>query len=292
MLFSLAPGSEARGGANGPVIVFLSDFGIADDSVSQCKGVIESVSPGTVVVDMTHNIPPYDIRLAAFYLADSALAWPAGTVFLAVVDPGVGTSRKGAVLKTKSGHFFVGPDNGLFTLAARRFGIEKMVSIENRSFMRKSVTSTFHGRDVYSPVAARLARDPLVLDKLGPAISAPVLLDWPAPVAGTATVTGSLLRVESPYGNIWTDIDAAAVKRSGLVEGSVLVIDLGGRVLTVPFVSTFGDVPEGAPLAYINSRGLLSFALNMGDFSGKYGARAGEPVTVSVSSSAFAADGR
>ena len=141
-------------------------------------------------------------------------------------------------------------------------------------------------------MAARLARDPLVFDKLGPAISKPVMLDWPVPLVGTSTVAGSLLRVESPYGNVWTDIDAAAVKRSGLTEGLILAINFGGRVLTVPFVATFGDVPESAPLAYINSRGLLSFALNMGNFAGKYAARAGETVTVSVSSAAFAADGR
>ncbi len=292
LLLSLVPRPAAMNGAADPVIVFLSDFGIADDSVSQCKGVIESAAPGTVVVDMTHNVPPYDIRLAAFYLADSALVWPPGTVFLAIVDPGVGTSRKSAVLKTKSGHFFVGPDNGLFTLAARRLGIEKIISIENRSFMRKTVTTTFHGRDVYSPVAARLAREPLILDRLGPPITAPVMLDWPAPAVGTGTVTGAFLRVEIPYGNVWTDIDAAAAGQSGFTGGSILAVKLKDRVLTVPFVSTFGDVPQGEPLAYINSRGLLSFSLNMGDFSEKYGVRAGELVSVSIYDSALTPGGR
>jgi len=280
LLLALPQKQYAGEAPKAPVIVFLSDFGTADDSVSQCKGVMESVLPGARVVDMTHEIPPYDIRLAAFYLADSAPVWPAGTVFAAVVDPGVGTSRKAAALKTKSGQFFVGPDNGLFTLAIRRFGIEKMVSIENASYMRRSVTTTFHGRDIYAPVAAWLARDPSVLERLGPEISSPVLLDWPVPAAGTGTITGALLRVETPYGNIWTDIEGRDIRQSGIKEGDILAVTLGGRVLNIPFVTTFGDVAKGTPLAYINSRGLFSLALNMENFAEKYGAQAGQPVGV------------
>ena len=266
-----------------PAIVFLSDFGTVDDSVSQCKGVMESVLPGARVVDMTHEIPPYDIRLAAFYLADSALVWPSGTVFVAVVDPGVGTSRKAAAIRTKTGHFFVGPDNGLFTLVMRKFGVEKAVSIENAAYTRKLVTTTFHGRDIYSPVAAWLARDPSVFEKLGPPIAAPVMLDLPAPSVGTGTITGALLRVEAPYGNVWTNIDERTIRESGLKEGDTLSIGLNGRVLDIPFAHTFGDVQKGEPLAYINSRGLFSLALNMYNFSEKYGAQADQPLSVSRS---------
>jgi len=283
LLISVPQRPGAQEPARSPAIVFLSDFGTADDSVSQCKGVMESVLPGARVVDMTHEIPPYDIRLAAFYLADSALVWPAGTVFIAVVDPGVGTSRKAAALKTKSGQFFVGPDNGLFTLVMRKFGVEKIVSIENSSYTRQFVTTTFHGRDIYSPVAAWLARDPSVFEKLGPPIAAPVTLNLPAPSVGTGTITGVLLRVEAPYGNVWTNIDERTIRESGLKEGEMLSIGLNGRVLDIPFVRTFGDVQKGDPLAYINSRGLFSLALNMYNFSDKYGAQADQPVTVSLS---------
>lgn len=285
LMLSTGMRHEALGNADIPAIVFLSDFGFADDSVSQCKGVIESVFPGARVTDMTHEVPPYDIRLASFYLADSALAWPAGTVFLAVVDPGVGTSRKSAALKTKTGHFFVGPDNGIFTLAMRRLGTDRIISIENPAYMRKTVTSTFHGRDVYSPAAAWLARDPSVLEKFGPRLTKPVLLDWPVPAPGTGTIMGTLLRVEPPYGNVWTDIAEAVFRGMGINEGDTLEILLEGRVLTLPFVKTFGDVRKGEPLAYINSRGLLSLALNMGNFSQKFGLRAGLAVTVTLSAS-------
>ncbi|MCX5791497.1 MAG: SAM-dependent chlorinase/fluorinase [Elusimicrobia bacterium] len=281
LFFAFPRPDRALEAAKPPAIVFLSDFGTADDSASQCKGVMESVLPGARVVDMTHDIPPYDIHLAAFYLADSALVWPAGTVFVAVVDPGVGTARKSAALRTKSGHYFVGPDNGIFTLVMRNFGVDKIVSIENSSFTRQAVTTTFHGRDVYAPAAAWLARDPSVLEAFGPPLAAPVTLDWPVPAAGPGAVTGSLLRVETPYGNVWTDIEGRTLRAGGLKEGDTLTVGLDGRVLQVPFVRTFGDVPKGAPLAYINSRGLFSLALNMENFSEKYAAAAGQLVSVS-----------
>ena len=283
LFISMPQRPEALEAAKNPAIVFLSDFGTADDSVSQCKGVMESVLPGARVVDMTHEIPPYDIRLAAFYLADSARVWPAGTVFIAVVDPGVGTSRKAAALKTKSGQFFVGPDNGLFTLVMRKFGVEKVISIENGAYTRQLVTTTFHGRDIYSPVAAWLARAPSIFEKLGPPITAPVMLNLPAPSVGTGTITGVLLRVETPYGNSWTNIEERTIRESGLKEGDMLSIGLNGRVLDIPFVRTFGDVQKGEPLAYINSRGLFSLALNMYNFSEKYGAQPDQPVSVSLS---------
>lgn len=291
--FSLALGCLllsplAGSGATRPAaVVFLSDFGLADDAVSQCKGAMQTVTPGVNIVDLTHNVPPYDIRLAAFYLADSAAVWPKGTVFVAVVDPGVGTARKALALKTRSGQFFVGPDNGVFTLAIRRLGLEKAVSIEDKAFMRGTVTTTFHGRDIYAPAAARLARDPAALNAMGPEVRSPVMAEWPAASANPASFEGSVMRVESPYGNIWTDIDAAAVKLSGIIQGSTLTVLLGGRTLEVPFVSTFGDVPENSPLAYLNSRGLFSLALNMGDFGKTYGIKEGQAVSVTVSTLAF-----
>ncbi|MFA6034067.1 MAG: SAM-dependent chlorinase/fluorinase, partial [Myxococcota bacterium] len=167
-IFGVLAASQAF--ATTPNIVFISDFGLADDSVSQCKAVILDVAPETHVIDMTHGVVPYDIRFAAFLLADSAGYWPPGTVFLAVVDPGVGTDRKRVAIKTKSGRYFVGPDNGIFSIVARLHGIEKAVYIENMKYARTSVSSTFEGRDVFAPVAAWLIRDPAVFDRLGPVV--------------------------------------------------------------------------------------------------------------------------
>ncbi|HNW44658.1 MAG TPA: SAM-dependent chlorinase/fluorinase, partial [Elusimicrobiales bacterium] len=204
------------------------------------------------------------------------------TVFVAVVDPGVGTARKSAALKTRSGHFFVGPDNGIFTLAIRKLGLDRMVSIEDSSFVRQAVSTTFHGRDIYAPAAAWLARDPSLLSSFGPAITSPVMLNWPEASPAAGAISGTLLRVETPYGNVWTNIEEKAVRESGLKEGGALAITLGDRVLNVPFVRTFGEVEKGAPLAYINSRGLLSLALNMADFSAKFSAQAGQPVSIKL----------
>ena len=268
-------------------IVFMSDFGLTDDSVAQCKAVMFQKAPGARITDLTHNIEPFNIHLASFLLADSAKLWPAGTVFAAVVDPGVGTARRSIAIETKSGHYIVGPDNGLFTLPVRQLGLTRAVELSNKSYFRAAVTSTFHGRDVFSPVAAALAADHGVFANLGPEIKDPALLSWTPPSWDGYKLSGATLYVEAPYGNIATDIDEASVRKSGLVFGSTVTIAVAGINLDLPFVHTFGDVPKGAPLAYMNSRGLFSLAVNMGNFASSYGAEEGGTVTVTLSTGAF-----
>jgi hypothetical protein len=270
-----------------PDIVFMSDFGLTDDSVAQCKAVMLSKAPNARITDLTHNVEPFNIRLAAFLLADSAKLWPAGTVFVAVVDPGVGTARHSIALETKTGQYFVGPDNGLFTLVLRRDGLKRAVELKNKAFFRPGVTTTFHGRDVFSPVGAALADDKTVFAKLGPALKDPVQLSWDAPSCDGTKFSGTVLYVEAPYGNIATDIGEDIVNSAGLVFGSTVTVSVAGKTLDMPFVRTFGDVPQNAPLAYINSRGLLSFALDMGNFAATYNVKNGDAASVFLSTDAF-----
>lgn len=252
-------------------VLFLSDFGLFDDSVSQCKAVMQAVNPSVKITDITHNVPAYNIRMASFYLSDSAMLWPKGSVFVAVVDPGVGTSRRPIAIRTKSGHYFVGPDNGIFTLPIRNLGLDKAVHIENLSYARKDLTTTFHGRDIYAPVAARLASDPGSFSRLGREIADPVLLSWSGSEASLSGLKGSILHVEAPYGNVWTDASGEALKSLQTGNVSRLSLTIGTTTIAAPLASTFGDVPQGEPLIYINSRGLVSFALNMGNFAERYG---------------------
>lgn len=277
LFFTIAP---FEAGAAGSEIVFLSDFGTKDDSVSQCKAAIYAVNPEARITDMTHDVPPFDTRFASFLLSDSAKIWPSGTVFLAVVDPGVGTSRKAMALETNSGHIFVGPDNGLFTFPAKKLGIKKAVSLENRKYFRDLVTTTFHGRDIYAHVAGWLSKDNSTLEKMGPNLTAPVLSDWTEPRMDSSSISGSFLYIEKTYGNTATDIPGDMIEKAGLYYGATVHAVINGKEHSFPFLKTFGNVAKGRPLAYINSRGLFSLAMNMGDFSSAYGVEAGSPVKI------------
>ena len=301
-------------------IVFLSDFGLQDDAAAQCKAAIYNVYGQARVTDMTHNIPPYNKAIASFLLADAAKVWPSGTVFLAVVDPGVGSSRKMVALRTKTGHIFVGPDNGLFTFPVRKLGFSAAVSLDNPKYFREGssrpspqsmpglppiITSTFHGRDIFAPVAAHLASKPSLFPLLGRQLSSLVMLDdvqylpadpnssrkqdttpeLPSAEVSTKALSGEIIYTEAPFGNVWTNIDAATIAAIGLVHGATITVELNGKQLSVPYVTTFSKVPENSPLAYVNSRGLFSLALNMGDFSKRFSIKGGERVRILLAES-------
>ncbi|MDD4005255.1 MAG: SAM-dependent chlorinase/fluorinase [Elusimicrobiaceae bacterium] len=286
----LSPAGAQPAAAAPAPIVFMSDFGTADDAVAQCKGVIYGIAPDVKIFDATHNIPAYDIRLASFFLREQAGFWPAGTVFLAVVDPGVGTARKAIVMKTRNGQYFVGPDNGIFTLPARLFGVEETRGIVMPGSSKNAVTATFHGRDVFSPAAALVAKNPEQFKNIGPLIANPVLSEWAEPVAGPDGIEGSVMFVEPAYGNVWTDIGETYIRH--IAKNQNIAIRISGREITLPLTAAFGDVSPGKPLAYINSRGFLSLALNMADFAKKYGVKPGDPVRFGISDATFIDIGR
>ena len=268
-------------GAEG-ILVFATDYGSGDDSASQCKAVMLSFNRNLTIVDMSHNIPQYDVRLTAFLISDSANLWPEGTVFLADVDPG--SINKGIVLKTKAGRYYVGPDNGIFSMVANKEGIEKIVGIQNKGYMRATVSPTFMGRDVFSPVASWLARDDSILDNLGPQLISLYVPDWGHPYIDvkTGVLHGTVLHVEDPFGNIWTDIGAELFNKLPRKDKSIVMVRVKDKNLLLPVVQKYSDVPKGQPLAYINSRNVLSIAVNMGDISKILPVTEGDPVEVSI----------
>lgn len=250
-------------------VLFLTDFGTRDGAVAACKGVMWSIEPGLRVVDLTHDVPPYDVEAAAEVLEQALPFYPAGAVAVAVVDPGVGSERKPLAILTKKGHLLVGPDNGIFTLVLETEGLDRAVELRNRRYFRPGSSSyTFHGRDLFAPVAAHLAAG-VPLDSLGPSI-VPARLDLHPARIRDGAIEGSVRYIEDPYGNVVTNIPAALLDSISAKIGDTLQVTLGARVLRLPWHRTFSDVARGQPLAVIHSRDLLSFSLNQGDFAKRY----------------------
>jgi S-adenosylmethionine hydrolase len=263
-------------GAQNKIVVFQSDFGLKDGAVSEMKGVAIGVSPDLKLFDLTHEIPAYDIWAAAYRLQQTVPYWPAGTVFVSVVDPGVGTERKSVVLKTRTGQYIVTPDNGTLTLIAESLGISEIREIDEavnrRQDSRKSYT--FHGRDVYAYTAARLAAGVISYEQVGSLLAKQEVVAIPyqkAELRG-AMVMGTIPVLDVQYGNVWTNIPADLFQQLHISFGEVMkvrILHQGKEVYTgeMPYASTFGAVPVGKPLAYQNSLLQLSFALNQGDFA-------------------------
>ena len=268
-------GAAALAGAAEHPLVIQTDFGLKDGAVSAMKGVAIGVAPKLAIYDLSHENTPYDIWEAAYRLKQTAPFWPAGTVFVSVIDPGVGTARKGVVLKTKSGHFFVGPDNGTWTLIAEDLGIDAVRQIDETKHRRpgSEKSFTFHGRDVFAYVGAKLAAGVIAFDEVGPLLEAKVVnLAYERPREEGGALIGTIPALDFQYGNVWTNLDAALFDRLAPKSGErfrVTIARAGQVVYTgeLPYVNTFGDVPEGAPLLYLNSLMCVSFALNMGDFA-------------------------
>jgi len=261
--------------AQNKIVVFQSDFGVKDGAVSAMKGVAMGVSPELKLYDLTHEIPAFNIWEASYRLEQTVRYWPAGTVFVSVVDPGVGTTRKSVVLKTKSGHFIVTPDNGALTLISASLGIDEIRQIDEAVNRRKDSQEsyTFHGRDVYAYTAARLAAGVITFEQVGPLLPKEVVK---LPFQD-ATLTGNVLKGNIPildvqYGNVWTNIPGALFNKLNPHFGDKVNVSIFYKQKLVykgsmPYAQTFGEVAEGKPLAYLNSLLKLSFALNMGDFA-------------------------
>ena len=264
-------------------IVFQTDFGLKDGAVSAMKGVAMGVNPNLKLFDLTHEIPAYDVWEAAYRLEQTARYWPKGTVFVSVVDPGVGTTRKSIVLKTKSGHFFVGPDNGTFTLVAKSLGVSEVREINEAINRRKDskASYTFHGRDVYAFVAARLAAQVIGLAQVGRKLPNEVVeIAYQEAVFENDKISGNIPVLDVQYGNVWTNISTELFAKLDLKKGQKLLVEIYDQDKRIyegaaPFANTFGEVAEGEILVYLNSLLNLSLAINQGDFARKYGVKSG-----------------
>ena len=259
-------------------LVIQTDFGLKDGAVAAMKGVAYEVSGDLVLADLTHEIPAYNIWEAAYRLNQVVPYWPANTVFVSVVDPGVGTDRRSVVVKTKKGHYIVTPDNGTTTLVAESEGIIAVRTIDEKINRREGSDSsyTFHGRDVYMYTAARLASGKISFEEVGPVLKEPLqTLSYQRAIFENGSIKGNIPVLDPKYGNVWTNIPDTLIKRAGIKTGDSLVIHISFKDSLVHsgkffFANTFGDVAEGKSLGYVNSLMNFSLALNMGNFAETY----------------------
>jgi len=267
-------------------LTFLTDYGLEDGFVAACHGVALQIAPDARILDITHLVPPGDIRRGAAVLAQTVPYLPRA-VHVAVVDPGVGTSRRGVAVETASGSVFVGPDNGLLSWAVEEAGgAVAAVSLTNKDLWRDSVTATFHGRDIFMPVAASLAAGvPLREAGRDLATASLVTLGRPGSRVSGDTASGEVLTVDR-FGNVQLSVTAADAAAAGAVPGGPARLgwndqsrnDQDERV--IPFGRTFGDVPPGELVAYPDSSGLIAIAVNQGDAAGLLPLRPGTPVSL------------
>ncbi|MER6832217.1 SAM-dependent chlorinase/fluorinase [Streptosporangium sp. NPDC000563] len=262
------------------VISLLSDYGLEDGYIAACHGVIAGISPESRIIDVCHLVPSGDVRRGAAILAQTIAYLPSG-VHVAVVDPGGGGSRR-AVAVEAGEHVFLGPDNGLLSWAIHASGGARAAyELSNTDLFLKPVSPTFHGRDLFAPVAAHLAigRHP---SELGQEIPLERLVSLPAPtsVLQEGCVEGEVLSIDR-HGNAQLSIGSGDLATLGVALGETLVVWLGRRRLSVPFKESFASVPPGEIVAFIDSAGLVALAVNSGDASQRLGLPPGAHVRLS-----------
>jgi S-adenosylmethionine hydrolase len=245
-------------------ITFLTDFGLQDDFVGTCHGVIKRIAPQVQIIDITHGIPPQAVLQGALVLSNTLPYMPLG-VHLAVVDPGVGGHRRALALRDGAGRTFVGPDNGLLLPAAERAGIEEAHELANPAYALESISRTFHGRDIFAPAAAHLVVG-VPLAELGPPIdpAALVRLDLPEPVFGDDVVDATMLYVDS-FGNIALNLTRDDVERAGVVPGTRVELELSGERYYAVAARTFADAGPGDVILYEDSYQNMSVAISGGN---------------------------
>ncbi len=258
-----------------PIITLTTDFGLQDHYVGVLKAVLLGIAPDARLVDISHEIPPQDIMAAAWVVRNSALMFPAGTVHLVVVDPGVGTDRKGVALKIQD-QYFVGPDNGIFSLIGGEFDYE-LVELTNSKYWKKDVSSTFHGRDIFAPVAANIANG-VSLEKLGKPLDSLVTYRWAVPISDKDGIQGWIVHIDR-FGNLISNISEEMIFEHG--KPSQLKVYVGNTILK-GLVSTFGSVADGEPAAYIGSSGVLEIGINKGNAREMLGVQKGAQISIIV----------
>jgi S-adenosylmethionine hydrolase len=267
--------------ANASPIALLTDFGYRDHYVGAMKGVIATIAPKTRVIDISHGISPQSVTAGALALQQSWRFFPKGTIFAAVVDPGVGTARLPIAIDTRAGARLVGPDNGVLYLAANDAGIRRIVELRASKYRLKDVSSTFHGRDIFAPAAAWLATG-TPITSLGPTLKQMRQLSIEAPVRRNDALEGKIIYVDG-FGNLVTNIDRATLDP---FAASFRVTQLSVTIVngaSMEIVQAYGDAPTGAPLATFGSFGFLEIAIRDGSAASRFGLGEGAPVTVSVS---------
>ena len=270
-------------------LVFQSDFGLVDGAVSAMYGVAYAVDPTLNIQNLTHEISQYNIFEASYRLFQTITYWPNDTVFVSVVDPGVGSHRKSVVAKLKNGQYVVTPDNGTLTHIARSVGIEEMREIsEKTNRLKNSEQSyTFHGRDVYAYTGARLAAGVITFEEVGPALNPEEVVKVPTfdSIFEENSVTGQVDILDVRFGSLWTSVSKDDFAKLGIKYGQSVKVEIFHNGLMVfssilPYVTSFSEVSVGAPLVYMNSVYCMGIAINQGSFSKAYSVGVGNSWTV------------
>jgi len=261
-------------------VTFLSDFGLRDDFVGTCHGVIKTIAPEVQIIDVTHGIAPQHVLQGALVLANTTPYMPMG-VHLAVVDPGVGSARRPLALQSRDGRLFVGPDNGLLVPAAERLGgIVAAHELANAEYALDTVSRTFHGRDLFAPAAAHLAAG-VALDKLGPplAVDALARLDLPKPEVGDNRIRATVLYIDR-FGNVQLNLTREHLQRAEVMPGTVIEVELALDRYYAVAARTFADARKGDVILYEDSYRNIALAISGGNAAELFGAAPGQEVRI------------
>lgn len=258
-----------------PVVTLTTDFGIQDHYVASMKGVILSVNPGTPIVDITHEIPPFSIISGAYAISQAAPCFPPNTVHIIVVDPGVGTARRPVLLQS-GGQIFIAPDNGVLSIVAEADNEASWFEITRRELMRPEVSATFHGRDIFAPVGAAVACGKVAASDVGPQIFDSNKLDGLAAKQLDGQSWAGQILSEDRFGNLITNFRSAMFS---FLRSEGFEIGIAGQIVT-GFGATFGDVPAGEILAYFGSSGFVEIGVNQGNAALRLQSAPGQFVTL------------
>ncbi|MBS7647291.1 MAG: S-adenosyl-l-methionine hydroxide adenosyltransferase family protein [Candidatus Bathyarchaeia archaeon] len=257
------------------LITLTTDFGLIDPYVAEMKAVILGINPNVRIVDITHQIEKFNIRNGAFVLAAASQYFPEGTIHVAVVDPGVGAKRKPILIETAK-DFFIGPDNGILTLAAKNQGIKHIYEIANPKFMLPKISKTFHGRDIFAPAAAFLSKGAKPSD-FGPEIHKIVTPRFARIVKKDDTLSGQVIHVDS-FGNVITNFTSEHLEALGIKDS--VHVKIGDRKLTLRLCKAYADEKAQRPLAIMGSHDFLEISINMGNAAKFFNVKVGDPVTL------------
>jgi S-adenosylmethionine hydrolase len=288
VVFFIVQKNDCR--AQNGMLVIQTDFGVKDGAVSAMKGVIMQVDPLLKIFDLTHEIPAYNIWEGAYRLNQVAEYWPKGTVFVSVVDPGVGSDRKPIVAQTKNGYYFVTPDNGTLTFIAEHFGIAavRMIDEKVNRLPGSSESYTFHGRDVFAYTAARLASHKISFTQVGPLLPAKIIsIPYQPANWVNGVIKGNIPVLDVQYGNVWTNIPLSLLQKAGIHYGDEVIVTISNSNTvkyqdSVLFGKSFSDVAEQKVISYVNSLLNFSIAINMGNFALKHGIESGGDWSITI----------
>jgi hypothetical protein len=258
------------------MITLTSDFGLKDPYVAEMKGVILTINPKATLIDITHEVEKFNIRMAAFMLASATRYFPQGTIHLAVVDPGVGTQRRAILIQTKKS-FFVGPDNGILILAAQNQGIEHIYQLTNPKLMLPQISSTFHGRDIFAPATAYLDKG-VRPSEFGPEINDPINPEFAIIKRTNSSLIGEIMHIDG-FGNIITNLNEKDIPQK---YAKIVNVELPDISLKLNFGKTYAQAKFKEPIALIGSHGFLEIGLNQGNAAEKFHVKAGDNIVVTA----------